>query len=46
MECLTTLFVHLCGATLFTITTGNVVAILEAMTEKQNEAGCDLAECK
>lgn len=44
LECLTTLFVHICGATLYTITTGNVVAILEAMTEKQNEAGNDLAE--
>lgn len=46
MECLTTLFVHICGATLYTITTGNVVAILEAMTEKQNEAGNDLVERK
>lgn len=46
LECLTTLFVHICGATLYTITTGNVVAILEAITEKQNEAGNDLAERK
>lgn len=31
---------------MYTITTGNVVAILEAITDKQNEAGNDLAERK
>jgi len=44
VECLATLFVHICGATLYTITTGNVVAILEGMTQSQNETGADLAE--
>jgi hypothetical protein len=33
LECLVTLFTHICGATLYTIVTGNVVAILETMTE-------------
>lgn len=44
LECFTTLFVHICGATLYTITTGNVVNILESMSAKQNEVGGDLAE--
>ncbi|CAB9527030.1 Globin domain protein [Seminavis robusta] len=44
LECLSTLFVHMCGATLYTITTGNVVNILEGMSAKRNETGGDLAE--
>ena len=44
LECLATLFVHICGATLYTITTGNVVNILEAMSAKRNEVTGDLAE--
>jgi hemoglobin-like flavoprotein len=44
VECLATLLVHFCGATLYTITTGNVVAILETMAQKQGELGDDLAE--
>jgi len=44
LECITTLVVHICGATLYTITTGNVVAILETLTQKQNQTGNDLSE--
>jgi hypothetical protein len=38
------LFTHICGATLYTIATGNVVAMLEKMTAERNKAGEDLAE--
>ena len=43
-ECLITLMVHVCGATLYTVTTGNVVTILEGLTQTQGETGADLAE--
>jgi hypothetical protein len=46
LECLVTLFTHICGATLYTIITGNVVTILETMTERQMSMGNDLAERK
>jgi hypothetical protein len=46
LECVATLCVHICGATRYTITTGNVVAILESMTEEQDQTGQDLAERK
>jgi hypothetical protein len=46
LECLTTLFVHICGATLYTITTGNVVAILEVLSAQQISLGTDLAVSK
>jgi len=43
-ECVTTLSVHICGATLYTITTGNVVTILDALTKQHNQTGSDLSE--
>jgi hypothetical protein len=46
LECVATLLVHICGATLYAITTGNVVAILESMTAEQDQTGADLAERK
>ena len=46
LECLVILFTHICGATLYTIATGNVVAMLDKMTQARNRNGEDLAECK
>lgn len=44
LECFVILFTHICGATLYTIATGNVVAMLEKMTQERNKNGEDLAE--
>jgi hypothetical protein len=46
LECVTTLLIHLCGATLYAVITGNVVTILEVMSERQLTVGNDLAESK
>lgn len=38
--------VHMCGATLFAIATGHVVAILDSLTQKDNKIGDDLAKLR
>ena len=44
LECIVNLLIHVCGVTLYAITTGNVVAILEECTSQDNQVGNELAD--